>query len=136
MTSGGRELLKWVALLLMTGDHINTILFHGSAPWLGHAGRVVFPIFAFVLAWNIEAVPDKFEELAHVCRAGGGGPGFVRWLGHLKQQIGITGTLSAHGVRAEHIPRLVEVASRDICHQTNPRPCTPADFQRFFEEAL
>ena len=24
----------------------------------------------------------------------------------------------------------------DICHQTNPRPVTPADFQRLFEEAI
>lgn len=114
---------------------------HACAHALGavcdlHHGLANALMIETVLAWNIDAAPDKFEELAHVCRAGGGGPGFVRWLGHLKQQIGITGTLSTHGVRAEHIPRLVEVASRDICHQTNPRPCTPADFQRFFEEAM
>jgi alcohol dehydrogenase class IV len=89
-----------------------------------------------VLAWNIEAAPDKFEELAHVCRTGGGGPGFVRWLGHLKQQIGITGTLSSHGVRKEHIPKLVDIAVKDICHQTNPRPVTAQDFERLFAAAL
>ncbi|MBA2962490.1 MULTISPECIES: iron-containing alcohol dehydrogenase [Ramlibacter] len=89
-----------------------------------------------VLAWNIEAAPDKFEELAHVCRSGGGGPGLVRWLGHLKQQIGITGTLAAHGVKREQIPRLVDIAVKDICHQTNPRPVTAQDFQRLFEHAM
>ncbi len=89
-----------------------------------------------VLAWNIEAAPDKFEELAHVCRSGGGGPGFVRWLGHLKQQIGITGTLSSHGVKKEQIPRLVDIAVQDICHQTNPRPVTAQDFQRLFAAAM
>jgi len=89
-----------------------------------------------VLAWNIEAVPDKFEELAHVCRVAGGGPGFVRWLGQLKQQVGITGTLASHGVKKEQIPRLVEIASQDICHQTNPRPVTPADFERLFAAAM
>jgi alcohol dehydrogenase class IV len=89
-----------------------------------------------VLAWNIEAAPDKFEELAHVCRSGGGGPGLVRWLGHLKQQIGITGTLAAHGVKREQIPRLVDIAVKDICHQTNPRPVTAQDFQRLFEQAM
>ncbi|HEY0824619.1 MAG TPA: iron-containing alcohol dehydrogenase [Ramlibacter sp.] len=89
-----------------------------------------------VLAWNIEAAPDKFEELAHVCRTGGGGPGFVRWLGHLKQQIGITGTLSSHGVKQEQIPRLVEIAVQDICHQTNPRPVTAQDFERLFMAAM
>jgi alcohol dehydrogenase class IV len=89
-----------------------------------------------VLAWNIEAAPDKFEELAHACRSGGGGPGLVRWIGHLKQQIGITGTLATHGVRREQIPRLVDIAVHDICHQTNPRPVTAQDFQRLFEQAF
>jgi alcohol dehydrogenase class IV len=89
-----------------------------------------------VLSWNIEAAPDKFEELAHVCRVAGGGPGLVRWLGHLKQQIGITGTLSSHGVKREQIPQLVDIAFKDICHQTNPRPVTAADFERLFSEAM
>jgi alcohol dehydrogenase class IV len=89
-----------------------------------------------VLAWNIEAAQDKFEELAHVCQLGTGGPGFVRWLGHLKQQIGITGTLSSHGVKPEQIPQLVEIAVKDICHQTNPRPVTAADFERLFQAAM
>lgn len=59
MTSGGREFVKWVALLLMTGDHVNKVPLYGAAPWLEDAGRVVFPIFAFVLAWNLErGAPD------------------------------------------------------------------------------
>jgi len=82
------------------------------------------------------AAPETFEELAHVCRVAGGGPGLVRWLGHLKQQIGITGTLSSHGVKPGQIPQLVEIAVKDICHQTNPRPVTAADFERLFAEAM
>ncbi|KQT09587.1 iron-containing alcohol dehydrogenase [Ramlibacter sp. Leaf400] len=114
---------------------------HACAHALGavcdlHHGLANALMIETVLAWNIEAAPDKFEELAHVCRAGGGGPGFVRWLGHLKQKIGITGTLASHGVRKDQVPRLVEIASRDICHQTNPRPCTPADFERLFQAAM
>lgn len=114
---------------------------HACAHALGavcdlHHGLANALMIETVLAWNVEAAPDKFEELAHVCRAGGGGPGFVRWLGHLKQQVGITGTLSSHGVKKEQVPRLVEIAARDICHQTNPRPCTAADFERLFLEAM
>jgi alcohol dehydrogenase class IV len=66
----------------------------------------------------------------------GGGSEFVPWLRALKARVGITGPLSAHGVKAEHIPRLVEIATADICHQTNPRPCTAADFKVLFEAAL
>lgn len=114
---------------------------HACAHALGavcdlHHGLANALMIETVMAWNLEAAPDKFEELAHVCRAGGGGPGFVRWLGHLKQKVGITGTLSTHGVTKEQIPRLMEIAAKDICHQTNPRPCTPADFERLFLAAL
>jgi alcohol dehydrogenase class IV len=114
---------------------------HACAHALGavcdlHHGLANALMIETVLAWNIEAAPAKFEELAHVCKVAGGGPGFVRWLGHLKQQVGITGTLSSHGVKEDQIARLVEIAHKDICHQTNPRPCTPADFERLFRAAL
>jgi hypothetical protein len=114
---------------------------HACAHALGavcdlHHGLANALMIEAVLAWNIEAVPEKFEELAHVCRVAGGGPGLVRWLGHLKQQIGITGTLASHGVKPEQIPRLAEVACADICHRTNPRPCTQADFERLFAAAM
>jgi alcohol dehydrogenase class IV len=89
-----------------------------------------------VLAWNYEAVPAKFDELAHVCNVVGGGKAFVPWLKQLKTQIGITGGLSAHGVRPEHIARMVEIATADICHQTNPRPCKAADFEHLFRVAM
>jgi alcohol dehydrogenase class IV len=114
---------------------------HACAHALGavcdlHHGLANALMIETVLAWNIEAASEKFEELAHVCHVAGGGPGFVRWLGQLKQQIGITGTLSSHGVKRDDVPRLVEIAAKDICHQTNPRPCTPADFERLFLEAM
>ena len=32
--------------------------------------------------------------------------------------------------------RLVEIATADGCHQTNPRPCTAADFERLFQAAM
>ena len=88
-----------------------------------------------VMNFNIETVPAKFAELAHVVGRASGGT-FVPWLAHLKHQIGIAPSLSAVGVKREHIARLVEVASQDMCHQTNPRVCAPADFERFFTEAF
>jgi hypothetical protein len=114
---------------------------HSCAHALGavcdlHHGLANALMIETVLAWNVEAVPEKFEELAHVCHVGGGGPGLVRWLGHLKQQIGITGTLASHGVKKEQIPQLVEIAVNDICHRTNPRPVTAADFERLFTAAM
>jgi alcohol dehydrogenase class IV len=60
----------------------------------------------------------------------------VPWLRELKRSIGIDGTLGSHGVKKEQIPKLVEIAVTDICHQTNPRPVTAADFERLFVAAM
>ena len=114
---------------------------HSCAHALGavvgmHHGLANALMIDTVLAWNYEAAHAKFEELAHVCGVPGGGKGFVAWLRHLKASIGIVGPLSAHGVTAAHIPRLVEIATLDICHQTNPRPCNANDFKHLFEQAL
>lgn len=114
---------------------------HSCAHALGalcdlHHGLANALMIDTVLAWNYEAAPTKFDELAHVCGVPGGGKGFVAWLKHLKVSLGIAGPLSAHGVTAEHIPRLVEIAKADICHQTNPRPCNAEDFKKLFEAAL
>lgn len=47
------ELLKWVALALMLGDHINKYLFNGYYEFLFNAGRICLPVFVFVLAANL-----------------------------------------------------------------------------------
>jgi len=114
---------------------------HSCAHALGavcdlHHGLANALMIDTVMAWNYDAAPQKFDELAHVCKVSGGGGEFVPWLRALKARVGITGKLSKHGVKREHLPRLVQIAVADMCHQTNPRPCTAADFQRLFEEAM
>ena len=89
-----------------------------------------------VLAWNFEAVPAKFDELAHVAGLSGGGFALLAWLKQLKQQIGIHGGLAARGVTPAMLPRLVPLAVTDFTGQTNPRPATAADYERLFLEAM
>ena len=114
---------------------------HSCAHALGavcdlHHGLANALMIDTVLAWNLSAVPAKFDELAHVCQVAGGGAAFVPWLKSLKASVGITGGLAAHGVTPAHLPRLVAIATADICHQTNPRPCTAADFEALFKAAM
>ena len=114
---------------------------HSCAHALGavnnlHHGLANALMIDTVMAWNFKVVPGKFDELAHVCQVRGGGAGFVAWLRELKASVGILGPLAAHGVTMDHLPRLVEIATADICHQTNPRPCDAADFERLFKAAL
>ena len=113
---------------------------HSCAHALGtvcdlHHGLANALMIDTVMAWNIETVPKKFDELARVCDLNGGAE-LVPWLKSLKRDIGIAASLSAVGVKREHLPRMVEIATADICHQTNPRPCTAADFERLFSQAL
>jgi hypothetical protein len=83
-----------------------------------------------------EPVPARFYELAHAAGVAGGGAAFVPWLRRLKETIGIAPRLGAAGVTREQVPRLVAIATADMCHQTNPRPCSAADFERLFVAAL
>jgi alcohol dehydrogenase class IV len=114
---------------------------HSCAHALGtvcdlHHGLANALMIDTVLAWNAGAVPAKFDELAHVVGVQGGARGFLAWLRDLKKTIGIAPNLSTVGVKKDAIPRLVEVAVADICHQTNPQPVTAKDFERLFAEAM
>ena len=53
LSSGSLEALKWLALLLMTLDHVNKHLLHASVPELFAAGRLALPLFGFVLGYNL-----------------------------------------------------------------------------------
>ncbi len=114
---------------------------HACAHALGtvadlHHGLANALMIDTVLAWNFEAVPQKFDELAHAAGVAGGGAAFVPWLQRLKQQIGITGGLAERGVKSEHLPRLRRLANIDFTSQTNPRPATEADYERLFVQAM
>ncbi|HET9764033.1 MAG TPA: iron-containing alcohol dehydrogenase [Casimicrobiaceae bacterium] len=98
-----------------------------------------------VMRFNRPAATARMAELAHVVGVGRGGAdasaaAFVDWLTALKADLAIPANLSAHRtgrpVTRADVPALVEVAINDTCHQTNPRPCTRADFEQIFAEAM
>ena len=101
-----------------------------------------------VMRFNLPSAATKMAELARVAGVQGAASAgeseaaelFVGWLAALKAELGIPATLSAFkGARAvtrADVPALVAVAVDDICHQTNPRPVTRADFERLFASAL
>lgn len=53
IADGSIEALKVLALLLMTIDHANKYLTHGAVSAAFAAGRLAFPLFGFVLAYNL-----------------------------------------------------------------------------------
>jgi alcohol dehydrogenase class IV len=114
---------------------------HSCAHALGtvvdmHHGLANGIMIDHVMRFNADAAAAKMTELARVCGAGNTPEAFVAWLAALKARIGIPARLGGKGVTAAHIPRLVEIAIVDTCHQTNPKPVSAADFERIFTQAL
>jgi hypothetical protein len=114
---------------------------HACAHALGalcdlHHGLANALMIDTVLAWNLEAVPAKFDELAHAAGVAGGGAALVPWLRELKAGIGIEGGLARHGVEPGQLPRLAELAAADFTNATNPRPASAADYERLLRQAM
>ena len=114
---------------------------HSCAHALGtvvdmHHGLANGIMIDHVMRFNADAADRKMAELARVCGAGATAQSFVEWLTALKSRIGIPAKLGGKGVTAAHIPKLVEIAVKDTCHKTNPKPVSAADFERLFQAAL
>ena len=65
ISDGSLEALKWVGLLLMTGDHVNKYLLNEASPALYALGRMAVPLFGFVLMVHL-ARPGALEAGVHL----------------------------------------------------------------------
>jgi len=65
ISDGSLEALKWVGLVLMTGDHVNKYLLQDASPTLYALGRMVMPLFGFVLMANLVR-PGAFRAGMHL----------------------------------------------------------------------
>ena len=99
-----------------------------------------------MLRFNLPAAAAHYAELSEILAPGCNGSdearasAFVAWLTDLKHELGIPATLSAYRaarpVTGDDIAKLTEIAVADICHNTNPRPCTAEDFRQIFAAAM
>jgi alcohol dehydrogenase class IV len=100
----------------------------------GLANGIAIP---YAMRFNREASEQRLCDLSRAASADrSDADGFIDWLERLRAEIGIPSTLSAVGVRREHLPRLIDVAVGDACHPSNPRPVGRADFSALFGSAL
>lgn len=95
------------------------------------------------MAWNAEAVPEKFERIAsaipYANRSivdGSATEKVLTFLAYLHNQLDLPQNLTSLGVMTEHLDRLVEVAFADGCHLENCRLVTKEDFRKLFEIAM
>lgn len=64
IADGTLEAMKWLALVLMTLDHVNKYLFAYTVPVLFALGRIAMPLFVFVLSYNLSR-PDALQRGAY-----------------------------------------------------------------------
>src|SRR5690554_4696036 len=54
LTSGQQELVRWTAIVTMVVDHVGAVVLEaGAAMPLRAVGRVAWPLFAYLLAYNV-----------------------------------------------------------------------------------
>jgi hypothetical protein len=68
-TDGQVEALKWIGIASMFLDHFGRHLIgYGQDSWVFAAGRIAFPLFAFVLAVNLARAGDRAARAARTAR--------------------------------------------------------------------
>lgn len=87
------------------------------------------------LAFNLKAVPERFDRLAHAVGLKNG-TDFLPWLKSLKAELKIPATLKEAGVTSDKVEPLVKVAFADGCHPSNPVAVTEADFRTIFSSLV
>ena len=106
-----------------------------------HHGLANGIMIDYVMRFNRPVELERFTIMAQAVGVARGSTeasasAFVEWLTRLKREVGIPAKLGEVKVTRQHLPKLLDVAVDDICHKTNPRPCTRADFERIFVEAM
>ena len=56
LSDGAVEAMKWLGLILMTADHAQKYGLMPAVPGVYEAGRLAFPLFGIVLAYNVARV--------------------------------------------------------------------------------
>lgn len=63
LSKGQQEALKWLAIITMTIDHVNKYIFQYDYPVMLWIGRLAFPLFALLIAYNLvvrEVKPTRY----------------------------------------------------------------------------
>jgi alcohol dehydrogenase class IV len=100
-----------------------------------HHGTLNAVLLPAVLRFNRPNVGDKLPRLA---AAMGLPPSadVAEAVARLNARLGLPAGLKAMGVPREALPGIAQLAPKDHCHATNPRPATVADYQRMLEESF
>jgi len=96
-----------------------------------------------VVDFNFPACPDRYKAVGRILAVDTAGLSqedakhkIVSAIQSLRENLGVTETLSDLGVSKKDIPELAKSAERDPCLATNPRTLTIEDIEGIYERAL
>ncbi len=84
-----------------------------------------------VLRFNREVCPDRVRDVGVLL--GGDAASSVE---AFRKEVGLPAGLRAVGVGEDDLPALADKAVADICHASNPRPCTREDLLALYRASL
>lgn len=100
-------------------------------------GRCNALLLEDVIEANYEAASIRYDRIGAII-----GRGQDEWMAPAEvaaafiRSLGVTGTLSSHGVTRDMIPALAERAYVDPCLATNPRDLSREEIEEIYERAL
>lgn len=89
------------------------------------------------MQFNYDGFEERFDRLGQALNLGyKEGHNVVDHLFALNARLNLPTTLSAIGVKPEHVDSLAELAEADFCHPSNPKPVSRQDFKAMYLKAL
>ena len=101
-----------------------------------HHGRLNAILMPYVLLANREAIETKIARLAAYLQITHGFDGFLDWILHMRQEIGIEHSLSEIGIHEHHLERIATMATQDAAASSNPIIFTVQQYQTVLRAAI
>jgi len=86
-----------------------------------------------VVEFNEVAAQERLARVSRILGGNGSAGSSAGLLRELRSRVGLPGGLGEVGVSRDVLPKLAELASKDACHTSNPRPCSRDDLLRLYE---
>ena len=99
----------------------------------GHLNAILMP---YVLCANRPVIEKKIARLAGYLDINHGFDGFLDWLLHLREEIGIEHTLADIGIDEQHLKVIATSATQDASAGTNPIIFTKQQYQTILSHAI
>lgn len=101
-----------------------------------HHGRLNAILMPYVLLANREAINTKISRLAAYLQINDSFDGFLDWILHMRQDIGIEHSLSEIGIPEHHLDRIATMATEDAAASSNPIRFTAPQYQTILRAAI